>query len=218
MTQDELVILVRRIAAHASGENENQKDHVPEFNDNQRKESLGIKNREEFEKHIRETLLNRETVGFSQPNGQEFYYNRDTNTVVLLDGRGCGTAFRPESRGDYLQRKHFRQEDQQRAELHLKAGGIIAHHPELKMVRKEDLERQESKLELSRTDCPIPPQREQAENVSQKIRQQPESERTQLQTPNVVNKRRPRAKTAEEMRARQKERGGRERTREPDRD
>ena len=40
---------------------------------------------------------------------------------------------------------------------------------------------------------------------------------TQTPTPANENKRRPRAKTAEEMRAR-RSRGGRERTREPDRD
>ena len=131
MTQAELDALVSCIADHANGENKNQKDHIQEFNDPQRKAPLGIRSREEFEQHIKETLLNQETVGFSQHNGQEFYYNRDTNTVVLLDGKGSGTAFRPDKRGDYLQRKHFLQERQIGVELSLKEGGILAHHPEL---------------------------------------------------------------------------------------
>jgi hypothetical protein len=86
-----------------------------------------------------------------------------------------------------------------------------------------------------RTSQPEPPRRrtEQREAFNKAARPPEEAEKTQetrrqgdggndsqtqTHAPEIVNKRRPRAQTAEEMRERQKNRSGRERTREPDRD
>lgn len=66
-------------------------------------DDTGVRNRDDFESHIKETLEDEKTRGFIKENGQEQYYNDQTNTFVGFDEHGEGTCFRPSSREEYLE-------------------------------------------------------------------------------------------------------------------
>lgn len=97
-------IVLPAIAAHAIG-------HQIEFADPSLGEPVSVKNQQEMQKHVLKTLFDSETKSFAGQDGRDFFYNQNTNTLVVInpakDKNGHiygGTTYRPE-----LKEQHFKQ-------------------------------------------------------------------------------------------------------------
>ena len=97
-------IILPAIAEHASG-------HQMEFADPSLGEPVSVKNQQEMQKHILKTLFDSETKSFTGQDGRDFFYNQNSNTLVVInpakDKNGNiygGTTYRPE-----LGEQHFKQ-------------------------------------------------------------------------------------------------------------
>lgn len=97
MNEEEFATLLEKIAAHATGDNIKKKTHLPEFNDSSLGPSLYLSDKDDLAEHLERVLTDPNAVFFAQDNGQAFFYHRETNTAVLFDSQGGGTAFDPTS-------------------------------------------------------------------------------------------------------------------------
>lgn len=115
-----------------------------------------IKTKQDFANHIEKTVTDKNTKCFKTISGRDIYYNKDTNTLVVVnpnrDEKGRmfgGSAWRDKKHEKEYERLKsievdFREKNNIREPIQEKTGGIRALYPD-RIKSGEEPDRQESK-------------------------------------------------------------------------